>query len=614
MELGKLSTSSSVGHIFYFIIDENSVDEPSTSSQRYYYVVSHSPSYVEAFNFLCHSLCDVKDEERLRQWHRAHSKVFGALRFEIFYGRILGAPCAQVTGTDADTYTNGNGYNKNKNERIGCSSVTTLSLPALFADEASARLALDNLDLKCDKLYSKQLEEVSARQQNSCTPESKKLKNLNDLSPDDVVSQIIDRPSVHEKTHQKALPSVETQWPNNNARDLRNKRNGVPKMPLYGTRGPAIEAITQEDPPKPDTRRSTAELRSMIMQLKLASEEKSYQLQKDVNEMKELLHDGQNRNDKFSVREKGYQETKKSLKELEKNYEVTVKAMEAKLSQMEILYATEKESHALDAEHWEAENLSLQEKLRAMSHEHGEKLYNIVKENQQAMEKLNKQMLQKEEELRSMYEDTIQDRDVRLAQLSEELMKAKHQAFLLESKSRVRQSRHKEVELTNSIKNYQYPIEQNKDHQKKPHFSKDEINATQNQFTYCKACMSTIDAAHEQKNRLIPSLTPTQRDTLKKEVFAGMHSSSSPYPHEKAIVPSSLHANAAHLEEKYQQLESNYTNLLQEKKTLEITLYNTECTVAQQQIELQNASYLIESLIKGLDNVKAELPMIQERN
>lgn len=91
MEVGKLKSSSG-SPIFYFIIDPISPDEPNPSRLQHYFVVSHLDSYVEAFNFLCRSLCMPATDASLRRWHQVYCKVFGSVTFDSFARAVQSLP------------------------------------------------------------------------------------------------------------------------------------------------------------------------------------------------------------------------------------------------------------------------------------------------------------------------------------------------------------------------------------------------------------------------------------------------------------------------------------------------------------------------------------------
>ncbi|CUG88977.1 Hypothetical protein, putative [Bodo saltans] len=91
MEVGKLK-SAGASPIFYFIIDPISPEDPNPARLQHYFVVSHLDSYVEAFNYLCRSLCMPATDSALRRWHQVYCKVFGSVTFDSFARAVQTLP------------------------------------------------------------------------------------------------------------------------------------------------------------------------------------------------------------------------------------------------------------------------------------------------------------------------------------------------------------------------------------------------------------------------------------------------------------------------------------------------------------------------------------------
>ena len=90
MEVGKLRSSTTP--IFYFIIDPDTPDAPNASSLKNYFVTTTVDSYVEAFNFLCRSLCSPATDPQLRRWHNLYCKIFGPITFDAFVRNVQSLP------------------------------------------------------------------------------------------------------------------------------------------------------------------------------------------------------------------------------------------------------------------------------------------------------------------------------------------------------------------------------------------------------------------------------------------------------------------------------------------------------------------------------------------
>lgn len=90
MEVGKLRTNSVP--IFYFIIDPATPDTPNATRLKHYFVTTEVDSYVEAFYFLCRSLCSPPSDAAYRRWHNLYGKVFGSVTFDAFMKSVQSVP------------------------------------------------------------------------------------------------------------------------------------------------------------------------------------------------------------------------------------------------------------------------------------------------------------------------------------------------------------------------------------------------------------------------------------------------------------------------------------------------------------------------------------------
>lgn len=91
MEIGKLKSTGATP-IFYFILDPITPDNPSPTRLQHYFVSSPIDSYVEAFNFLCRSLCVPPTDASLKKWCKVHSNLFGPVTFDSFCRAVQTLP------------------------------------------------------------------------------------------------------------------------------------------------------------------------------------------------------------------------------------------------------------------------------------------------------------------------------------------------------------------------------------------------------------------------------------------------------------------------------------------------------------------------------------------
>lgn len=91
MEVGKLKSAGPLT-IFYFILDSITPDQPNPQRLQHYFVITHLDSYVEAYNFLCRSLCTPPTDAAMRKWWNVYGKVFGTVSFDSFCRSIQTLP------------------------------------------------------------------------------------------------------------------------------------------------------------------------------------------------------------------------------------------------------------------------------------------------------------------------------------------------------------------------------------------------------------------------------------------------------------------------------------------------------------------------------------------
>ncbi|EKF31665.1 hypothetical protein MOQ_004495 [Trypanosoma cruzi marinkellei] len=77
------------GHLFQFVLEDVSPDDPELTRTRHYYVLSRDQSYARAYCYLVLSLCEIKEGRKLGSWLTLYSHLFGAITSERFLELLL---------------------------------------------------------------------------------------------------------------------------------------------------------------------------------------------------------------------------------------------------------------------------------------------------------------------------------------------------------------------------------------------------------------------------------------------------------------------------------------------------------------------------------------------
>lgn len=551
MELGTLATPYPNGSIFYFILDEQCPNQPRPGRLRYYYVLSDSSSSVDAFAFMCHSLCEPQNDRLMKQWYQLFVRVFGSTTFSDFMDTVHNTPIQDRTQVnDTSMMENAKGR-----------------LPALFLDEASARLALETYNRKQDKVFAKKQLELSARQQNSSTPEkgqnSKPAKRLltshrtsSSSDPSLARNKQCDGTSVspHHEHHRVNVqpPTLSNMAASTELVSSHQQHNGVVQWEeSIVNKAPALSRSESRKIKKTSSPPGWTDL---LHQLQANEQKEAQKLHQDVARLRQLL-ESERRSRHNSIN--SHREIVSPRVPGDGKSRINgVRSLNAQLQEVTALYAAERDAHSLDADRWQREEERLQEKIRKLSHVHGEKLSVILKENQRTVDRLEQKFREKMESMEQTFNETLQGRDIRLAQLSEDLVKAEISArqCTLEAQLHRRNLEEAEVRRTSpSQKNLQ------------------------------------------DQNFMLQQEVLGAREEIKRLAYQ-----QSPYTSEVANLAQHLNL-----------LQSQLMQLTKEKKDLETAFLRSQHTISQQQIELRHAEGLINALRDGLQTVQSELPNLR---
>lgn len=641
MEVGKLETSSQAhpsgsakGNIFYFILDEEYPDEPRSGFQRYFYVVSSSPSYVEAYCFLCHSLCERgsslpskdpgtaatasshsgttdtpreldRSSTKLRQWYQLYVRVFGATTLDRFLAQVRAAPVGRLP-------------------RSGSRPQDPMVLPQLFTDETSARSALDSYQRtqqadgksgataqRSSAAAVQRRSATTARQQTSCTPEKRATPTGPALAPPRPstapgksfysVSQFQQHQAAqarHPAPPPPKLSSQATSVADLPPQDVARRRLGTesaatPVEVVRGARG-KLDGTNKGNNKNDDAERATVrELKRLLEDVRVKAEQETSRLRMDVVELKRTLlaeresHDGLLR----EAMEKG-RAAKANQNELKAAMELTnlktkLSLAEQQVSDLRDALGKERELGSQQAEKWRKEVQQLHDQLREQSQEHGERLRAVVQDNKAAVDRLDAHTQAKEEELRNLYEDAIQSRDVRIAQLSEKVLSLEKSSR--QAQSEVEEAQRRCEELVQEM------------HRRSAGDSRSRLDGPSSWSTQQQrhdvdtSALERESASTERNAALQRELSALQRENAR--LREGQH------------LP---HADTAALWPPYERLEGAYAALLQEKKAVETHLSASQEQNAKLQAELSEASYLVQTLKDGLETVRNELPLLRK--
>ncbi|KAG5467398.1 hypothetical protein CUR178_01041 [Leishmania enriettii] len=438
MELGKLVTAESCGSIYYFIIDDVHPDEPQHDALKHYYVVATASSrfsYREAYGVLCRALCSLDNRTFLHRWHSLYEEIFGTTPYVQFVDAVRNSPhvCLDsfpLTNEGCGSSVNDPTADARLLHKVPCgacsgrldASFTPTSASgtvALFSNETSARLALRKLadaegeQRNCPPHSSR---EGYSSYQGCCTPvharyaavSGEAIHELEVTRQPGLSGAIVGVAGTHH-AQDSASPVIEG--------------GCVPPQ----SRGNDLLKVT--------SRGKSCEPRS-VSNAGSAVQQPQHQLPQKRERHTEAVR--QPHNLSRLVREKPY--TSAGEKGTHTAAAVSAAAQDAALEELrQQLYALHEElaeeriRHSKQREELLSENEQLRKHLVQQRREQSARIEQFLKDNQDVVKRMEGALQTQEEGVRAVYNQALQERDVRIAQLSQELLQHTHESRQLAS-------------------------------------------------------------------------------------------------------------------------------------------------------------------------------------
>ncbi|CBZ14837.1 conserved hypothetical protein [Leishmania braziliensis MHOM/BR/75/M2904] len=426
MELGKLVTAESCGCIYYFIIDDVHPDEPHHDELKHYYVVtadSSSLSYREAYGVLCRALCSIDNRTFLHRWHSLYEQIFGPTPYVQFVDAVRNSPLVSVDSFaphDRVCSSNGNGHAVATNPlQVPCtvdpgnrgSSATSMcptSTVAVFSKEATARRAL----CKMAGIWKEQPDcpehasgaHSSHQQHGCCTPvealcASLKGEEIHDHSVPQQPLMTAETTAI-ECAHQGKEctgPAVK-----GSARQPQQRASALLNLASRWRPGKSCSAV--------EARRAAHELQRQLQEGRerpMKSEQHCH-LRSRVLGKEPGTNNGEKQTTATAVSTCA---PKPALPEPQEQ----LNAVQVNLSEEEVRHLKQREELL-------EENAELKKQLEQLRREQSARIEQFLKDNEYAVNRMENALHKREEEVRAVYSRALQERDVRIAQLSQEIL------------------------------------------------------------------------------------------------------------------------------------------------------------------------------------------------
>ncbi|GET92792.1 hypothetical protein, conserved [Leishmania tarentolae] len=437
MELGKLVTTESRGCIYYFIIDDVHPDEPQHDALKYYYVVTttlSSFSYREAYGVLCRALCSLDNRTFLHRWHSLYEQIFGTTPYVQFVDTVRNSPPVYL-----DTLPPPNeGGNCNANGDAAAAKLLPLASAAgkgsagpssfricapgtvaLFSNEASARLALGKMmGIDLERPHSTPNGEgvYKPHHHNGCCTPVDALHTANN----------------DEENHQLSVPQ----------QPLLNGSIGGTGCAYQVKAKAGFAVIDDRDQPQHKlndllslTSRwrvgecSAADANVGMQDLQRQLEEERKRRMK-AEQHHRLLSRMLNEKSRESI---GERQTGAAAAPSTQEQEGRIAELRKELRALQQQLSEENARHSKQREELVAENEQLKRQLGQQQREQSARIEKFLKENEDAVNRMEDALHKREEEVRAVYTQALQERDVRIAQLSQEVLQHTHEARQLAS-------------------------------------------------------------------------------------------------------------------------------------------------------------------------------------
>ncbi|KAK7195697.1 hypothetical protein NESM_000499900 [Novymonas esmeraldas] len=443
MELGRLVTSESGGGIFYFIIDDVHPDEPRQDELKHYYVVavpsSSTFSYREAYSVLCRAVCGLDNRTRLHRWHSLYEQIFGTTPYVQFVDAVRGSLLLDLDVDVAHTATTTANAAAAAAATAAADSgspvpVSVAAVPsvALFSNETAARLALRQLlRSRLGRPVAQNGAHVgaqdaadSAAQQGCCTPTEARQPSPRGQKVADVQQPPQPLPLPVRTTANGVIRHG--RGGGDTARDA--DANRVKSEKRLGDLVDLAARWRLGDAPPPPPPPSTATLAVQELQRQLHFErERRMDAEQHHHLLSRLLAERSNGDGVEraavvggapppaappppSAATGGLGELRQQLQELQQEL------------------ADERRRHARQRDELLRDSEQLKKQLTLQGREQSTRLEQFLKDNADAAARTEEALRKREEEVRSVYHRALQERDVRIAQLSQEVMQHTHES------------------------------------------------------------------------------------------------------------------------------------------------------------------------------------------
>ncbi|KPI90236.1 hypothetical protein ABL78_0618 [Leptomonas seymouri] len=408
MEVGKLVTSETCGKIFYFVIDETHPDEPQPDASKCYYIVAPSSStfsYREAYYVLCRALCGVENRTYLHRWHSLHEQIFGTSPYVQFVNAVRESP---LTQPNSFCHTAHSSPQKDGHTR------PSVTLPALFLDETTARLALRKAEKELQATAETDAPPRDSAPQGCSTPVSKPLP----ITRVDPVAVLAENGLVRKQEVAEAPQAAEV-VPHREANSLEvvQQRKLDELLSMASQWQEAAAAL------RGDQHHAVLQLQRDLQQERMKRLEAEERCQRQAHELEEAYPPAKKQKQPGApltaacaavdsmASNAAVNEDKKMILELKQR----VQELEAELTARE-------QRHSHDRDQLIAETQSLKQQLWQQSQAQGAQLSEFLQENAGAVKRVEKALEKREKELCAVYAQALEERDIRIAQLSQEVL------------------------------------------------------------------------------------------------------------------------------------------------------------------------------------------------
>jgi DNA repair exonuclease SbcCD ATPase subunit len=401
MEVGKLVTTETCGNIFYFVVDETHPDEPQRDASKCYYVVapaSSTFSYREAYYVLCRALCGLDNRTYLHRWHSLHEQIFGTTPYVQFVNAVRNSPFTQLNSLG---HAGGASPTSPQDKRWK----STVTLPALFLDETTARLVLRNAERE------REMEAAGSKERNAQSQQQQQPQALSQPQRQGVqhgCSTPVSKPPptthVNAATAEPAMGDVAQQQHVHEAarQAMKTEQTGLAEReaPLLEQKLKAL----QQDLRRERRRRLEAEERCL----------RQTQAVEEVRAAAARQHQPPPSAADHNASEESAKRDKEELKETTQLHQ-RIRELEAELADTQVRSAEERNSLVADKE-------ALKQQLWQQSQAQGAQIKAFLKENSEAVGRVERALEKREAEVCAVYARALEERDVRIAQLSQEVL------------------------------------------------------------------------------------------------------------------------------------------------------------------------------------------------